>query len=67
MLHLDGAVAPWDKLRWASSVRSAAQLASDWSNQRGRDAVVAARAVVADDVPPTALITGTKAIVERRW
>ncbi|MDN5931019.1 MAG: sugar O-acetyltransferase [Pseudonocardia sp.] len=31
----------------------------------GRDAVVAAGAVVADDVPPGALVTGTKATVRR--
>jgi acetyltransferase-like isoleucine patch superfamily enzyme len=33
----------------------------------GRDAVVAAGAVVADDVPPASLVTGTKATVRRRW
>jgi acetyltransferase-like isoleucine patch superfamily enzyme len=33
----------------------------------GRDAVVAAGAVVADDVPAASLVTGTKAIVRRRW
>lgn len=33
----------------------------------GRDAVVAAGAVVADDVPPASLVTGGKASVQRRW
>ncbi|MFE7352343.1 DapH/DapD/GlmU-related protein [Streptomyces sp. NPDC057543] len=33
----------------------------------GRDAVVAAGAVVADDVPPASLVTGSKASVHRRW
>ncbi|MGW8887769.1 DapH/DapD/GlmU-related protein [Streptomyces sp. NPDC055749] len=33
----------------------------------GRDAVVAAGAVVADDVPPASLVTGSKAAVQRRW
>lgn len=33
----------------------------------GRDAVVAAGAVVADDVPAAALVTGTKATVNRQW
>lgn len=33
----------------------------------GRDAVVAAGAVVADDVPPASLVTGTKATVRRSW
>ncbi|MFJ6677123.1 DapH/DapD/GlmU-related protein [Actinosynnema sp. NPDC091369] len=33
----------------------------------GRDAVIAAGAVVADDVPPSTLVTGTKAAVRRRW
>ncbi|MFB7558062.1 DapH/DapD/GlmU-related protein [Streptomyces brevispora] len=33
----------------------------------GRDAVVAAGAVVADDVPPASLVTGGKATVQRRW
>ncbi|PDP85412.1 transferase [Glycomyces fuscus] len=33
----------------------------------GRDAVVAAGAVVADDVPPASLVTGGKATVHRRW
>jgi len=33
----------------------------------GRDAVVAAGAVVADDVPPASLVTGNKATVYRRW
>jgi len=33
----------------------------------GRDAVVAAGAVVADDVPPASLVTGGKATVSRRW
>jgi acetyltransferase-like isoleucine patch superfamily enzyme len=31
----------------------------------GRDAVVAAGAVVADDVPPGSLVTGPKAVVRR--
>lgn len=33
----------------------------------GRDAVIAAGAVVADDVPPASLVAGTKATVNRRW
>ncbi|MER0242356.1 DapH/DapD/GlmU-related protein [Streptomyces sp. HSW2009] len=33
----------------------------------GRDAVVAAGAVVADDVPAASLVTGVKADVQRRW
>jgi len=33
----------------------------------GRDAVVAAGAVVADDVPPATLVTGGKATVHRSW
>ncbi|MCX4388197.1 DapH/DapD/GlmU-related protein [Micromonospora peucetia] len=33
----------------------------------GRDAVVAAGAVVAEDVPPASLVTGGKATVHRRW
>ncbi|MFF5172866.1 DapH/DapD/GlmU-related protein [Micromonospora sp. NPDC000089] len=33
----------------------------------GRDAVIAAGAVVADDVPPASLVTGPKAAVRRRW
>ncbi|MBL1286000.1 DapH/DapD/GlmU-related protein [Streptomyces sp. NPDC057067] len=33
----------------------------------GRDAVVAAGAVVADDVPPATLVTGGKATVNRQW
>ncbi|MFE1559099.1 DapH/DapD/GlmU-related protein [Streptomyces sp. NPDC058734] len=33
----------------------------------GRDAVIAAGAVVADDVPPASLVTGTKAAVKRQW
>lgn len=33
----------------------------------GRDAVVAAGAVVADDVPARSLVTGTKAAVRRTW
>ncbi|MFE6776363.1 DapH/DapD/GlmU-related protein [Streptomyces sp. NPDC057702] len=33
----------------------------------GRDAVVAAGAVVADDVPPATLVTGAKATVHRQW
>jgi acetyltransferase-like isoleucine patch superfamily enzyme len=33
----------------------------------GRDAVVAAGAVVADDVPAASLVTGPKATVRRRW
>lgn len=33
----------------------------------GRDAVVAAGAVVADDVPPASLVTGGKATVHRWW
>ncbi|NYE42726.1 DapH/DapD/GlmU-related protein [Streptomyces fulvorobeus] len=33
----------------------------------GRDAVVAAGAVVADDVPPATLVTGPKATVNRQW
>jgi acetyltransferase-like isoleucine patch superfamily enzyme len=33
----------------------------------GRDAVIAAGAVVADDVPAQSLVTGTKATVRRCW
>ena len=33
----------------------------------GRDAVIAAGAVVADDVPPASLVTGGKATVQRNW
>ncbi|MFI0450143.1 DapH/DapD/GlmU-related protein [Actinomadura sp. 6N118] len=33
----------------------------------GHDAVVAAGAVVADDVPPASLVTDSKATVHRRW
>jgi acetyltransferase-like isoleucine patch superfamily enzyme len=33
----------------------------------GRDAVIAAGAVVADDVPPASLVTGNKATVRRQW
>jgi acetyltransferase-like isoleucine patch superfamily enzyme len=33
----------------------------------GRDAVIAAGAVVADDVPPASLVTGPKATVRRTW
>jgi acetyltransferase-like isoleucine patch superfamily enzyme len=33
----------------------------------GRDSVIAAGAVVADDVPPATLVTGAKATVRRRW
>lgn len=33
----------------------------------GRDSVVAAGAVVADDVPPRSLVTGAKAGVRRSW
>ncbi|MBU8897783.1 sugar O-acetyltransferase [Corallococcus sp. H22C18031201] len=33
----------------------------------GRDAVVAAGAVVTDDVPAASLVAGTKATVRRRW
>ncbi len=33
----------------------------------GRDAVIAAGAVVADDVPAATLVTGGKATVRRRW
>jgi acetyltransferase-like isoleucine patch superfamily enzyme len=33
----------------------------------GRDAVIAAGAIVADDVPPASLVTGTKAAVRRQW
>ncbi|MFE8006524.1 sugar O-acetyltransferase [Streptomyces sp. NPDC057418] len=33
----------------------------------GRDAVVAAGAIVTDDVPPASLVTGSKAAVNRRW
>jgi acetyltransferase-like isoleucine patch superfamily enzyme len=33
----------------------------------GRDSVIAAGAVVADDVPPATLITGDKASVRRQW
>jgi acetyltransferase-like isoleucine patch superfamily enzyme len=33
----------------------------------GRDAVIAAGAIVADDVPPATLVTGAKAAVRRQW
>ncbi|GAA2349829.1 MULTISPECIES: DapH/DapD/GlmU-related protein [Streptomyces] len=33
----------------------------------GRDAVIAAGAVVADDVPPASLVTGGKATIRRQW
>jgi acetyltransferase-like isoleucine patch superfamily enzyme len=33
----------------------------------GRDAVIAAGAIVADDVPPASLVTGAKATVRRTW
>ncbi len=33
----------------------------------GRDSVIAAGAVVADDVPPATLVTGAKASVRRQW
>ncbi|MBW8870950.1 MAG: sugar O-acetyltransferase [Leifsonia sp.] len=33
----------------------------------GRDSVIAAGAVVADDVPPQSLVAGTKAAVRRTW
>jgi acetyltransferase-like isoleucine patch superfamily enzyme len=33
----------------------------------GRDAVIAAGAIVADDVPAATLVTGTKASVRRQW
>lgn len=33
----------------------------------GRDSVIAAGAIVADDVPARSLVTGTKATVHRRW
>ena len=33
----------------------------------GRDSVIAAGAVVADDVPAQSLVTGTKATVQRTW
>ena len=33
----------------------------------GRDAVVAAGAVVTDDVPAASLVTGSKAVVRRQW
>ncbi|WP_433790653.1 DapH/DapD/GlmU-related protein [Actinoplanes sp. CA-252034] len=33
----------------------------------GHDAVIAAGAIVADDVPPASLVTGTKAAVRRTW
>jgi acetyltransferase-like isoleucine patch superfamily enzyme len=33
----------------------------------GRDAVVAAGSVVADDVPPATMVAGTKAVVRREW
>jgi acetyltransferase-like isoleucine patch superfamily enzyme len=33
----------------------------------GRDSVIAAGAVVVDDVPPRSLVTGTKAAVRRAW
>lgn len=33
----------------------------------GRDAVIAAGSVVADDVPPASLVTGGKAAARRQW
>lgn len=33
----------------------------------GRDSVVAAGAVVAEDVPPATLVTGAKAAISRQW
>lgn len=33
----------------------------------GKDAVIAAGAVVADDVPPATLVTGEKAAIRRQW
>jgi acetyltransferase-like isoleucine patch superfamily enzyme len=33
----------------------------------GQDAVIAAGAIVTDDVPAASLVTGTKATVRRRW
>jgi acetyltransferase-like isoleucine patch superfamily enzyme len=33
----------------------------------GRDAVIAAGAVVADDVPPATLVMGPKGTVRRQW
>jgi acetyltransferase-like isoleucine patch superfamily enzyme len=33
----------------------------------GRDAVIAAGAIVADDVPPSTLVAGPKAVIRRRW
>ena len=33
----------------------------------GRDSVIAAGAVVADDVPPASLVTGGKATLNRQW
>lgn len=33
----------------------------------GRDAVIAAGAIMADDVPAASLVTGAKATVHRRW
>jgi acetyltransferase-like isoleucine patch superfamily enzyme len=33
----------------------------------GRDSVIAAGAVVADDVPPSTLVSGSKASVRRQW
>jgi acetyltransferase-like isoleucine patch superfamily enzyme len=33
----------------------------------GRDSVIAAGAVVADDVPPATLVSGPKAVVRRQW
>ena len=33
----------------------------------GKDSVVAAGAVVADDVPPSSLVTGPAATIQRRW
>jgi acetyltransferase-like isoleucine patch superfamily enzyme len=33
----------------------------------GRDAVIAAGAIVADDVPAATLVTGDKATVRRLW
>ncbi len=33
----------------------------------GRDSVIAAGAVVADDVPAATLVTGSKATIHRQW
>ena len=33
----------------------------------GRDSVIAAGSIVADDVPPAALVAGGKAVVRRQW